>query len=91
MSEPAQQIIEFIIREIVRRPDVQIADDTALVSSGLIDSLALVDILVELESITGLHIPAGKVREEDLDTVGLMLATAKRVGRPRSNEGSARP
>jgi acyl carrier protein len=84
MSEPAQQIIEFIVREIVQRPDIQIAEDTALVSSGLVDSLALVDILMKLENITGLHIPAGKVKTEDMDTVSLMLATAKRVGRPRN-------
>jgi acyl carrier protein len=83
MTRPAQEIIEFIVREIVRRPDVEIAEDTALVSSGLIDSLALVDILIKLEDVTGLRIPAGKVQAEDMDTVSQMLATAKRVGRPR--------
>jgi len=84
MTRPAQEIIEFIVREIVRRPDVEIAEDTALVSSGLIDSLALVDILIKLEDVTGLRIPAGKVQAEDMDTVSQMLATAKRVGRPRN-------
>lgn len=83
MSDQAQQIIEFIVREIVRRPHVQIAEDTPLVSSGLVDSLALVDILMQLESITGLRIPAGKVRLEDMNTVRLMLAMVGRVGRPR--------
>jgi acyl carrier protein len=83
MSELEQQMIEFVVREIIRRPDVQIAEDTALVSSGLIDSLALVDILLKLEDVTGLRIPAGKVQAQDMDTVSLMLATAKRVGRPR--------
>jgi len=83
MNGPTQQIIEFIVREIVRRPGVQIAEDTALVSSGLIDSLALVDILMKLENITGLRIPAGKDQVENMDTVSLMLETARRVGRPR--------
>ena len=83
MSVQSQQIIEFIVHEIVRRPDVQITEDTALVSSGLVDSLALGEILMKLENITGLRIPAGKVQAEDMNTVNLMLATAGRIGRPK--------
>jgi acyl carrier protein len=83
MSEQSQQIIEFIVQEIVRSPDVQIADDTALVSSGLVDSLALGEILMKLENVTGLRIPAGKVQAKDMNTVNLMLATAERIGRPK--------
>jgi len=47
------------------------------------DSLALVDIVLKLEELTNLRIPAGKVRAKDMDTVALMLATAVRVGKPR--------
>jgi acyl carrier protein len=83
MTVQSQQIIEFIVHEIVRRPDVQITEDTALVSSGLVDSLALGEILMKLENITGLRIPAGKVQAEDMNTVNLMLATAERIGRPK--------
>jgi len=83
MTPPAHQLIEYILREIIRRPGVQIAEDTPLVSSGLIDSFALVDILFKLEQVTNLRIPAGKVQAKDMDTVQHMLATARRVGRPR--------
>jgi acyl carrier protein len=81
--EQAQKMIDYIVREVIRRPDIQIDEATALVSSGLIDSLALVDILVNLEDVTQLRIPAGKVQPKDMDTVALMLATAQRLGRPR--------
>jgi acyl carrier protein len=54
-----------------------------LISSGLIDSLALVQILAKLEDVTRLRIPAAKVQPKDLDNVTLMLATAVRVGKPR--------
>jgi acyl carrier protein len=84
-SEQAQQMIDHIAREVIRRPDVQIADDTRLVSSGLIDSLALVSILVRLEEVTQTRIPAGKVQPKDMDSVALMLATAKRLGKPRKS------
>lgn len=84
-SAQAQQMIDHIAREVIRRPDVQIADDTRLVSSGLIDSLALVSILVRLEEVTQTRIPAGKVQPKDMDSVRLMLATAQRLGKPRKS------
>jgi acyl carrier protein len=79
----AQQMIEYIVHEVIRRPDVQITKDTPLVSSGLIDSMALVNILLKLEDITQMRIPAGKVQAKNMDTVNLMFATAQRLGRPR--------
>ncbi len=83
MTPQVRQLIEYILREVIRRPGVQIAEDTPLVSSGLIDSLALVDILFKLEEVTNMRIPAGKVQAKDMDTVQRMFATAQRVGRPR--------
>jgi acyl carrier protein len=85
MNEKAQEIIDYIVREVIRRPDQQITitEDTPLVSGGLIDSLALVTILQKVEDVTHMRIPAGKVLPKDMDTVKLMLATAERVGKPR--------
>jgi acyl carrier protein len=79
----AQQIIAYIKQEVMRRPDAQIAEDTPLLSSGLIDSLALVNILLKLEDVTQTRIPAGKVRPKDMDSVQLMLTAAQRLGKPR--------
>ncbi len=83
MTEQARQMIDFIVREVIRNPRLEIREDTPLVSSGLIDSLALVDILQKLEDLTNLRIPTGRVQPKDLDTVNLMLATAHRVGKPQ--------
>jgi acyl carrier protein len=83
MNEQAQQVIEYIVKEVIRRPGVEISEDTPLVSSGLIDSLALVNILLKVEDVTQMRIPAGKVRPKDMDTVNLMFATAQRLGKPR--------
>ena len=82
-NEQAQQMIGYIVKEVIRRPGIQIAENTPLISSGLIDSLALVQILAKLEDVTQLRIPAAKVQPKDLDNVTLMLATAARVGKPR--------
>jgi acyl carrier protein len=83
MTDFAEELIEYICKEIIRRPTVQIAADTPLVSSGLIDSFSLVDVLSKLEEVTAKRIPAGKVQPKDMDTVSLMLSTAQRVGKPR--------
>jgi acyl carrier protein len=82
-QEYAERIIDYVLREVIGRPGVEIKIDTPLVSSGLIDSLALVNILLELETVTRLRIPASKVQPKDMDTVALMLATAQRLGKPR--------
>jgi len=78
----AEQMIEHITG-MIRKPGLAIDENTRLVSSGLIDSMALVDLLLKLEEITHLRIPAGKVQPKDMDTVALMFATAQRVGKPR--------
>jgi acyl carrier protein len=82
MTEEAQQMIEHIVR-LIRKPGVSLDENSPLVSSGLIDSMALVDLLLKLEDLTHLRIPAGKVQPKDLDTVAKMFATAQRVGKPR--------
>lgn len=82
MTTEAQQMIEHI-RQLIRKPNVTIEEDTPLVSSGLIDSMALVDLLLKLEDFTHMRIPAGKVQPKDLDSVAKMFATAQRVGKPR--------
>lgn len=71
------------VRQLIRKPAVSIDENTALVSSGLIDSMALVDLLLKLEDLTHRRIPAGKVQPKDMDTVAKMFATAERVGKPR--------
>jgi acyl carrier protein len=77
-----QKMIEYVA-ELIRKPRVAIDENTRLVSSGLIDSMALVDLLMKLEDLTNLRIPPGKVQPKDMDTVALMFATAERVGKPR--------
>jgi acyl carrier protein len=82
MTPEAQQMIEQIVR-LIRKPNLKLDENTPLISSGLIDSMALVDLLQKLEDLTHMRIPPGKVQPKDLDTVALMFATAQRVGKPR--------
>ncbi|MGD0929857.1 MAG: acyl carrier protein [Candidatus Korobacteraceae bacterium] len=82
MTTKVHEMIEYVAG-IVRNPKLTIDESTPLVSSGLIDSMALADLLGKLEDLTGLRIPPGKVQPKDMNTVALMFATAQRVGKPR--------
>jgi len=83
MADPVNELIDYICKQIIRRPDMKLMADTPLVSSGLIDSFSLVDVLSKLEEVTSMRIPASKVQPKDMDTVSLMLSTAQRLGKPR--------
>ena len=82
MTEEAKQMIGYILQRI-RKPTLAIDENTVLVSSGLVDSMALGDVLLKLEDLTDTRIRPGAVKPKDLDTVAKMFATAKRVGKPR--------
>jgi acyl carrier protein len=82
MTAEAQQMLEQVAK-LIRKPGLQLDENTPLVTSGLIDSMALVDLLLTLEDVTHKRIPPGKVQPKDMNTVALMLATAERVGKVR--------
>lgn len=81
-GQEQKQMIDYIIRRI-RKPGIKIEENTPLFSSGLVDSLALADLLAKLEDLTHTRIPPGMVQPKDLETVTIMFATAQRVGKPR--------
>ncbi len=82
MTAEEKQMIEYILRRI-RKPALVIDENTPLVSSGLVDSMALGDLVLTLEDLTHMRIAPGKVKPKDLDTVAKMFATAARVGKPQ--------
>ena len=83
-SDITKELTSFITEKVIKGKS-QIDEDTPLVSSGLIDSFALIEIFLELQRITGRRVPASKVQPKDMDTVRLMLGTAERFGKPIKN------
>ncbi|MGO8794934.1 MAG: hypothetical protein ACLQLC_08935 [Candidatus Sulfotelmatobacter sp.] len=80
MTEEEKQMIAYILKRI-RKPTLVIDENTPLVSSGLVDSMALGDVVMTLEDLTHMRIPPGTVKPRDMDTVAKMFATAARVGK----------
>jgi len=82
-STEAQAMIDYVKKNLLLDSSDEIDEETPLVSSGLVDSFALIEVLLELEKVTKRKISPGKVGAKDMDTVSLMLKTADRVGIPR--------
>ncbi|MGA6981201.1 MAG: acyl carrier protein [Candidatus Sulfotelmatobacter sp.] len=83
-SEMMKELTTFIAQKFAKGK-TEIHEDTPLVSSGLIDSFALIEIFLKLQKIVGLSVPASKVEATDMDTVRLMFATAEKFGKPAKN------
>jgi acyl carrier protein len=84
MTAEKQQMIAFT-SGLIHQQGITLDENTPLVSSGLISSLMLADLVLKIEELTHLRLPAGKVQPKDFDTIAKMLATAHRVGKPRGS------
>lgn len=81
-NDQMKQLADYIVEKVIKRKGVEVNQDTPLVSSGLIDSFALVDIFLELQKVARCKIPASKVQAKDMDTIRRMFATAEKFGKP---------
>jgi acyl carrier protein len=83
-SEMMKELTTYIAEKVIKGKS-EITEDTPLVSSGLVDSFALIDIFLELQKIAGRKVPASKVQAKDMETVRIMFATAEKFGKPAKN------
>jgi acyl carrier protein len=79
-SEMMKELTTYIAEKVMKGKS-EITEDTPLVSSGLVDSFALIDIFLELQRIAGRKVPASKVQAKDMETVRTMFATAEKFGK----------
>ncbi|MCG3181129.1 MAG: hypothetical protein BIFFINMI_03503 [Phycisphaerae bacterium] len=69
------------LRDVLRADMARLPDDDApLISSGVIDSFALVDLVAFLERSGGFRIRPGEVRLDNLDSVARILAFCRSKG-----------
>ncbi len=81
-SEVMMKELTAYISEKVIKGKSEINEDTPLVSSGLVDSFAMIEIFLELQRIAKRKVPASKVQAKDMDTVRMMFGLAERFGKP---------
>jgi acyl carrier protein len=76
-----KELTAYISEKVIKGKS-EINEDTPLVSSGLIDSFAMIEIFLELQRIARRKVPASKVQAKDMDTVRMMFGLAERFGKP---------
>jgi acyl carrier protein len=59
----------FIASEILKQPGRELAPDTQLISSGLVDSFSLMDIALFVEDTFGVRIEDTELNAETFDTL----------------------
>lgn len=72
-----KQLIRAAVSDLVRK---SVRDDQPLVTSGLIDSLRVLKLIVSLEERLKVKIPTDQLQPEDFDTVNGIVETLERVG-----------
>lgn len=81
MSAASPEVELETIRKIVADhvgKRLPLTDETALISGGLIDSMAIVDLILDLQTAFSMEIPVSEVQPDDFDTVSRIAATVAR-------------
>jgi acyl carrier protein len=75
-QQATKNAIREAMAEVVGR---KVKDNEAIISSGLIDSLAVLKLISKMEQKLGIRIPPDDLQPDDFDTVEITLETLKRV------------
>jgi len=69
-NEVVNKIRNFIVTELLKNPEYDLKEDEPLFSNGTIDSFAIAQIGVFIETEFNLYIPDPELTVENMDTVG---------------------
>ena len=72
IRQAAREVVVAVAKRTVR-------DDQCLVSTGIVDSLSLLNLIALLEKKLQIRIPTERVQPEDFDSVETILETLERV------------
>jgi acyl carrier protein len=68
-NEVLQKVRAFTLKELLKNPDYALKNDEPLFSSGLIDSFAMAQAGVFIETEFNLYIPDPELTVDNMDTV----------------------
>jgi acyl carrier protein len=74
--ETIRQAAREAVLAIVKRP---VRDDQCVISTGIVDSLSVLDLISLLKKRLQIRIPTEKVQPEDFDSVEIIVETLERV------------
>lgn len=68
-NEVLQKVRAFTLKELLKNPDYALKNEEPLFSSGLIDSFAMAQVGVFIETEFDLYIPDPELTVDNMDTV----------------------
>jgi len=79
MNDIEAAVKEYVIDEYIEEEDeVEVENDTPLISSGIVDSFSMVSLLAFLEKNYAIKIPPGEATPEAFDTIDSIAALVRR-------------
>ncbi len=84
IEETKKMIIEYVKNEFLvdDYDDVEVNEETALISSGIVDSFSMVSLKTFLEKKFAIQIPDAKASPEAFDSVNNIMNLLKEFGKP---------
>jgi acyl carrier protein len=83
-----ERVRQFVIDNFYVSDPSEIADDTLLVTSGVVDSTGILEVIGFLETEFGIHIEDREMTPENLESIERMASFVARK-RPASGLGDA--
>lgn len=77
-AEIRETLRRYIVHELIRDPGYSLPDDEGIITSGLIDSMALAEIGVFVEKQYNVYIPDTDLTVARMDTLNQMVARVLR-------------
>lgn len=69
-DEVVSTLASYIANDILKQPKRSLGPDTRLISSGLVDSLSIVDLAIFVEESFGVKIKPAELTAQTFDTLG---------------------
>lgn len=66
-------IRQYILQELIRDPDYPLRDDEGIITSGLMDSFALAELAVYIETAFSIYIPDPDLTVEKMDSINQIV------------------
>jgi acyl carrier protein len=77
-NDVREKLRAFITRDLIRDPDYALQDDEGVITEGLIDSFALAEVGVFVETEFDVYIPDPDLTVDQMDTLNQMVARVLR-------------
>jgi acyl carrier protein len=71
-QEVVDKLKDFVCRECLKKPEFELESDEALLTSGLLRSIHLVELAVFVEKELGVYIPDTEFNTANIDTLDSM-------------------